>query len=434
MPPESQAKNSTLNKELIDRIVSSKVTPDDVTFLGESFGQKSTESVRNALFQSLASELTPNALHAFNRAIVENANNWVPENDVKFMGRDGATAFYSDLLRLEARRTGFTLEEKNNNFTGKVTIPKEILDHYATLKDKDGFYQQRGTTDINQAMAESITFMLTKDAVKDTAIYQALSMEATRGNIVAINKLINLEKEFAEQSMYAPGEKEKRVFIDQLVEEKISDKAKHQTAASTSISPAEAEKASSAIVTNMTKLLSAAIVDKSLKNLEQKGLSVDKTQKEKIQKLIQSVEKIPFDGLIAKQAEITAYLSKELESGRTMGSRLKSIGSETKQYVIATKNLPKIAQKLHDKFVEPQQTIGARFKRWVLRLFKPSRVGIIDSDQLKSSSTSVNLSPSSLLAQKVTTIGQTIGEHMAVSKSKPPPLPPKPRQETAKIR
>lgn len=360
-PKINQTENTSINKELIDRIISGKVTLKDVEFLSEAFGQASEKTVRDALIQSLASNLPVDGLHALNKAIVENANIWVQKEDQYFMLREAKDSFFKNLLILEAQKTGFKVDSAENGkfsnekgeFTGKITVSPEMLDHYATLKD--GFYQQRNQQNVNQAIAESMSFILVRDVVRATAAYKAMGPKD-----VAL-----LEKEFTD----------KGIFVKYLAQNNIINQVQHQNKPnSPPLSQKDIDKASLAIMANLKNVTKSAIIDKSLESLKRKGLSVSDQQQQKIRTLTESIEKIPANVLVTQSTEITNYLSKELKASRTFGSLIKSFFSGEKQYAIAANKITKIGQKLYDVFVKEPIAADPKESQQVAGISKATQV------------------------------------------------------------
>ncbi|CAK6515128.1 MAG: Type I site-specific deoxyribonuclease [Rickettsia helvetica] len=128
----------------------------------QAFSTASKQKQREAFISFLDKKLNKEQLHKLNQAIMENANEFMPDNDPNFVCRTPNNKVFQEILLLEAKRSGM---KAKFNAKGELQsldikdITQEILDHYRILQEK--FYPKRDPKDlVDSRIAQSVNFLL----------------------------------------------------------------------------------------------------------------------------------------------------------------------------------------------------------------------------------------------------------------------------------
>ncbi|MCC8369044.1 MAG: DUF5410 domain-containing protein [Rickettsia endosymbiont of Oxypoda opaca] len=302
-----------IEKEIINRIIAGEVTENDLIKLKNTFGAKAKE--RKVFIKVLTANLSDDALHKLNHAVMVNADTLVPNNDPNFVCRTPDTKIFQELLALETTRFGMKakFDAKGNLEPLKPEdIPPAVLDHYATLQKN--FYNKRDSKDsLDSRIAQSINFILYAPIVREDEAYKKLDPL----------RAAQIEGEIAEP---------KGKYTKQLIESKVSKKAVRQT-------------------NEQMNIKEDSIIDKSIKKLEAKNeISIDDKQRKKIiNNLSPLLENISSNNLEKNKAELINKISKELNNKKTLFTKLANFVG-IKRYKISTKNLKEIGKEVTNKY------------------------------------------------------------------------------------
>ena len=94
---------------------------------------------REAFISLLDKKLNKEQLHKLNQAIMENANELMPDNDPNFVCRTPNNKVFQEILLLEAKRSGMKAKFNDKGELQSLDvkdITQEILDHYRVLQEK----------------------------------------------------------------------------------------------------------------------------------------------------------------------------------------------------------------------------------------------------------------------------------------------------------
>nr|WP_253307770.1 DUF5410 family protein [Rickettsia endosymbiont of Ceutorhynchus assimilis] len=302
-----------IEKEIINRIVAGEVTDNDLIKLKNTFGVKAKE--RKVFIEVLTANLSDDALHKLNHAVMVNAATLASNNDPNFVCRTPDTKIFQELLAFEAMRSGMKakFDAKGNLEPLKPEdIPSAILDHYATLQKK--FYNKRDSKDsLDSRIAQSINFILYAPIVREDEAYKKLDL----------SEAAQIEGEIAEP---------KGKYTKQLIESEVSKKAVRQT-------------------NEQMNIKEDSIIDKSIKKLkaENEIFIDDKQRKKIINNLSSLLENISSNNLEKNKAELINKISQELNNKKTFFTKIANfIG--IKRYKISTKSLKEIGKEITNKY------------------------------------------------------------------------------------
>ncbi|XVN42976.1 MAG: DUF5410 family protein [Candidatus Rickettsia vulgarisii] len=346
-----------VDKQVIDNIISGKVTKGDLINLSNYFSLASAKEVRDDLVESLGKNLSKEALHKLNSAIMESADILLPKNDNKFLCRTTGAKFFKDLLVLEAKNSGMKVEFGNNGQVVNTTIPPEILDHYATLKEN--FYKKRGVSenDLNQNMAESMAFILVDPIAKETGYYKN---QQSSYQIMINSNIINSKGE----------------VVSNLVKSNIAEKAKHQNKniidkydIPLQEIKEQNSKVSVAIMDSIAPALSKRLVNQALDQLKDNNIIIDDKEKSKIQGVLSdSIKKVPAQFLLNQPEDLVEQISKHLIKGQTTGSQIKNVVGINKKYSVSTSRLNEIGKEIGKAFSNNPESISQTLIQQARRL------------------------------------------------------------------
>ena len=128
----------------------------------QAFSTESKQKQREAFISLLDKKLNKEQLHKLNQAIMENANELMPDK------------VFQEILLLEAKRSGMKAKFNDKGELQSLDvkdITQEILDHYRILQEK--FYPKRDSKDlIDSRIAQNINFLLYAPLFRESDIYK----------------------------------------------------------------------------------------------------------------------------------------------------------------------------------------------------------------------------------------------------------------------
>ncbi|ABV74838.1 hypothetical protein A1C_02715 [Rickettsia akari str. Hartford] len=287
----------------------------------EAFRTASKQKQREAFISVLDKKLNKEQLHKLNQAIMENANELMPDNDPNFVCRTSNNKVFQEILLLEAKRSG--MEAKFND-KGELQsldvkdITHEILDHYRVLQEK--FYHKRNSKDlIDSRIAQSINFLLYAPLFRESEIYIKLGLKAAE-----------IEREIQD-----PNGK----YVKQLVDAKIGTNINLNTKENLDNKTNEEKE---------TKI--SSIIEKAITKLEKdKKVSIEYKKRKDIKRhLSKSLEGASDYILTFKKNDLVDIIYQELDKRQTWWSKIANyIG--IKSYSISKENLEKIGRVINSE-------------------------------------------------------------------------------------
>ncbi|HJD60454.1 MAG TPA: DUF5410 domain-containing protein [Rickettsia endosymbiont of Omalisus fontisbellaquei] len=338
----------------------------------QAFSTASKQKQREAFISFLDKKLNKEQLHKLNQAIMENANELMPDNDPNFVCRTPNNKVFQEILLLEAKRSGM---KAKFNAKGELQpldvkdITQEILDHYRILQEK--FYPKRDYKDlVDSRIAQSINFLLYAPLFRESEIYAKLGLKSAE----------------IEQKIQDPNGK----YVKQLVDAKIGTSTHFNTKENLE-NKANEEKD--------TKI--SSIIEKAIITLEKdKKVNIEDKRRGEIKRhLSKSLEGASDYILTFKKNDLVDVIYQGLHKRQTWWSKIVNyIG--IKSYFISKENLKKIGK-----------TINSEIKN----SHTPLKIEV--QEQLKQISKELNRLNNPALPSEV---------KKAQAKSKKPPVPPKP--------
>ncbi|MFA1688513.1 DUF5410 domain-containing protein [Candidatus Rickettsia barbariae] len=335
----------------------------------QAFSIASKQKQREAFISLLDKKLNKEQLHKLNQAIMENANELMPDNDPNFVCRTPNNKVFQEILLLEAKRSGMKAKFNDKGELQALDvkdITQEILDHYRILQEK--FYSKRDSKDlIDSRIAQSINFILYAPLFRESDIYTKLGLKSAE-----------IEREIQD-----PNGK----YAKQLVDVKIGTNINFNTKENLENKAHEGKE---------TKI--SSIIEKAITKLKKdKKVNIeDKRQGEIKRHLSKSLEGASDYILTFKKNDLVDVIYQGLDKGQTWWSKIVNyIG--IKSYSISKENLEKI---------------GTIINREMKNSHIPLKIEV--QEQLKQELNRFNNLALPLEAKKVQ------------AKSKKPPVPPKP--------
>lgn len=283
----------------------------------QAFSTASKQKQREAFITIIDKNLKNKQLHKLNRAVMENANELMPDNDTSFVCRTTDNKIFQELLLLEAKRYGIKAK-----FSSKLElqplsigdIPQEILNHYSILKQK--FYPQKESKDsVDSRIAQSINFLLYAPLFRESELYTQIGQE----KVAAIE--VELQK---------PNGK----YVQNLAEGKITEHTEKHINIQEEF---ENEKKEAAI---------SSIIEESIVKLEKsKKVTVETPQREKIKRHISRfLKEFSTETLTFNKNELIDVIHQELHKKQSRWSKLANYLGISKFYKISGENLKKIGK------------------------------------------------------------------------------------------
>lgn len=338
----------------------------------KAFSTASKQKQREFFISFLDKKLNKEQLHKLNQAIMENANELMPDNDPNFVCRTPNNKVFQEVLLLEAKRSGM---KAKFNAKGELQpldvkdITQKILDHYRILQEK--FYPKRNYKDlIDSRIAQSINFLLYVPLFRESDIYTKLGLKSAE---------IELE-------IQDPNGK----YVKQLVDAKISTHgelihiAKHTTGEKEAVISSIIEKA----ITTFEK-------DKKV-NIK------DKRRREIKRHLSKSLEGASDYILTFKKNDLVDVIYQGLHKRQTWWSKVVNyIG--IKSYSISKENLEKIGKIINSEIknshtplkIEVQEQLK-QISKELNRLNNPALPSEVKKAQVESKKPSVLPKPEHL--------------------------------------
>ncbi|AFC71357.1 DUF5410 family protein [Rickettsia australis] len=100
----------------------------------QAFSIASKQKQRKAFISFLDKELNQEQLHKLSQAIMENANELMPDDDPNFVCRTPNNKVFQEILLLEAKGNNFAVEVDKKG-TLKINFPSKLLELYKLLVD-----------------------------------------------------------------------------------------------------------------------------------------------------------------------------------------------------------------------------------------------------------------------------------------------------------
>ncbi|ABV74837.1 hypothetical protein A1C_02710 [Rickettsia akari str. Hartford] len=100
----------------------------------QAFSIASKQKQRKAFISFLDKELNQEQLHKLSQAIMENANELMPDDDPNFVCRTSNNKVFQEILLLEAKGNNFSVEVDRKG-TLKINFPSKLLELYKLLVD-----------------------------------------------------------------------------------------------------------------------------------------------------------------------------------------------------------------------------------------------------------------------------------------------------------
>ncbi|QCS24181.1 hypothetical protein FEC77_02930 [Rickettsia parkeri] len=338
----------------------------------QAFSTASKQKQREAFISLLDKKLNKEQLHKLNQAIMENANELMPDNDPNFVCRTPNNKVFQEILLLEAKRSGMKAKFNDKGELQSLDvkdITQEILDHYRILQEK--FYSKRDSKDlIDSRIAQSINFLLYAPLFRESDIYKKLGLKSAE-----------IEREIQD-----PNGK----YAKQLVDAKIGTNINFNTKENLENKAHEGKE---------TKI--SSIIEKAITKLKKdKKVNIeDKRQGEIKRHLSKSLEGASDYILTFKKNDLVDVIYQGLDKGQTWWSKIVNyIG--IKSYSISKENLEKI---------------GTIINREMKNAHTPLKIEV--QEQLKQISKELN---------RFNNLALPLEAKKVQAKSKKPPVPPKP--------
>ncbi|AFC74687.1 hypothetical protein RPATATE_1146 [Rickettsia parkeri str. Tate's Hell] len=338
----------------------------------QAFSTASKQKQREAFISLLDKKLNKEQLHKLNQAIMENANELMPDNDPNFVCRTPNNKVFQEILLLEAKRSGMKAKFNDKGELQSLDvkdITQEILDHYRILQEK--FYSKRDSKDlIDSRIAQSINFLLYAPLFRESDIYTKLGLKSAE-----------IEREIQD-----PNGK----YAKQLVDAKIGTNINFNTKENLENKAHEGKE---------TKI--SSIIEKAITKLKKdKKVNIeDKRQGEIKRHLSKSLEGASDYILTFKKNDLVDVVYQGLDKGQTWWSKIVNyIG--IKSYSISKENLEKI---------------GTIINREMKNSHTPLKIEV--QEQLKQISKELN---------RFNNLALPLEAKKVQAKSKKPPVPPKP--------
>ncbi|QWB86489.1 hypothetical protein JRD95_00540 [Rickettsia parkeri] len=338
----------------------------------QAFSTASKQKQREAFISLLDKKLNKEQLHKLNQAIMENANELMPDNDPNFVCRTPNNKVFQEILLLEAKRSGMKAKFNDKGELQSLDvkdITQEILDHYRILQEK--FYSKRDSKDlIDSRIAQSINFLLYAPLFRESDIYTKLGLKSAE-----------IEREIQD-----PNGK----YAKQLVDAKIGTNINFNTKENLENKAHEGKE---------TKI--SSIIEKAITKLKKdKKVNIeDKRQGEIKRHLSKSLEGASDYILTFKKNDLVDVIYQGLDKGQTWWSKIVNyIG--IKSYSISKENLEKI---------------GTIINREMKNAHTPLKIEV--QEQLKQISKELN---------RFNNLALPLEAKKVQAKSKKPPVPPKP--------
>ncbi|MGX6959708.1 MAG: DUF5410 family protein [Rickettsia endosymbiont of Pentastiridius leporinus] len=324
-----------IKEDVIERIVKGEPPKEDVAALSSSF--ESNPKERTEFVKELGNNLDPNALHKLNSMVMQQADSLIQNEDPNFQCRIAETKIFQELLQLEAEKTGMKAEfDKEGKFIPPKLSPA-IEDHYATLAQKDGFYDKRAnlSNDPKEArIAKSVGFMLDAPLARNSDHYKNLPPQTQYS-------LENELKDIRENSnsVIKPEHKtDKEMGIEQK-----------------SLSPQEVQEKVSKIG-EAFRPSTNSIINDTIKNLENEKFKLDDEHKNKITSVLsEAFKNVPASKLLENKEEIINNITKDLKEKQTAFSKAAHALPGSSSYHISTENAKKVADDITQKYQKEKQ-------------------------------------------------------------------------------
>ncbi len=339
----------------------------------QAFSTASKQKQREAFISFLDKKLNKEQLHKLNQAIMENANELMPDNDPNFVCRTPNNKVFQGILLLEAKRSGMKAKFNDKGELQSLDvkdITQEILDHYRILQEK--FYPKRNSKDlVDSRIAQSINFLLYAPLFRESEIYEKIYKKSPE-------EALKIEGGIA-----APNGK----YVKQLVDAKIGTNIHFNTKENLENKASEEKE---------TKI--SSIIEKAITTLEKdKKVSIEDKRREEIKRhLSKSLEGASDYILTFKKNDLVDIIHQELDKRQTWWSKIVNYIS-IKSYSISKENLEKIGKIINSE---------------IKNSHTPLKVEV--QEQLKKELNRLNNPALPSEAKKVQ------------AKSKKPPVPPKP--------
>ncbi|AFB31866.1 MULTISPECIES: DUF5410 domain-containing protein [spotted fever group] len=280
----------------------------------QAFSTASKQKQREAFISLLDKKLNKEQLHKLNQAIMENANELMPDNDPNFVCRTPNNKVFQEILLLEAKRSGMKAKFNDKGELQSLDvkdITQGILDHYRILQEK--FYPKRDSKDlIDSRIAQSINFLLYAPLFRESDIYTKLGLKSAE-----------IEREIQD-----PNGKYAKQLVDAKIGTNINFNAKENLE-------------NKAHEGKETKI--SSIIEKAITKLEKdKKVNIeDKRQGEIKRHLSKSLEGASDYILTFKKNDLVDVIYQGLDKRQTWWSKIVNyIG--IKSYSISKENLEKI--------------------------------------------------------------------------------------------
>ncbi|UZW39157.1 DUF5410 domain-containing protein [Rickettsia conorii] len=338
----------------------------------QAFSTASKQKQREAFISLLDKKLNKEQLHKLNQAIMENANELMPDNDPNFVCRTPNNKVFQEILLLEAKRSGMKAKFNDKGELQSLDvkdITQEILDHYRILQEK--FYPKRDSIDlIDSRIAQSINFLLYAPLFRESDIYTTLGLKSAE-----------IEREIQD-----PNGK----YAKQLVDAKIGTNINFNT---------KENLENKAHAGKETKI--SSIIEKAITKLKKdKKVNIEDKRQGAIKRhLSKSLEGASDYILTFKKNDLVDVIYQGLDKRQTWWSKIVNyIG--IKSYSISKKNLEKIGTIINSEMKNSHTPLTIEVQ-----------------EQLKQISKELN---------KLNNLVLPLEAKKVQAKSKKPPVPPKP--------
>lgn len=365
-----------LAKLVIKEIGNENFDFDVLQKMQQAFSTASKQKQREAFISFLDKKLNKEQLHKLNQAIMENANELMPDNDPNFVCRTPNNKIFQGILLLEAKRSGMKAKFNDKGELQSLDvkdITQEILDHYRILQEK--FYPKRNSKDlVDSRIAQSINFLLYAPLFRESEIYEKIYKKSPE-------EALKIEGGIA-----APNGK----YVKQLVDAKIGTNIHFNTKENLENKASEGKE---------TKI--SSIIEKAITTLEKdKKVSIEDKRREEIKRhLSKSLEGASDYILTFKKIDLVDIIHQELDKRQTWWSKIVNYIS-IKSYSISKENLEKIGKIINSE---------------IKNSHTPLKVEV--QEQLKQISKELNRLNNPALPSEAKKVQ---------AKSKKPPVPPKP--------
>ncbi|WCR57066.1 MAG: hypothetical protein PG979_001123 [Rickettsia asembonensis] len=286
----------------------------------QAFSNASKQKQREAFISFLDKKLNKEQLHKLNQAIMENANELMPDNDPNFVCRTPNNKVFQGILLLEAKRSGMKAKFNDKGELQSLDvkdITQEILDHYRILQEK--FYPKRNSKDlVDSRIAQSINFLLYAPLFRESEIYEKIYKKSPE-------EALKIEGGIA-----APNGK----YVKQLLDAKVGTNIHFNTKENLENKTSEGKE---------TKI--SSIIEKAITTLKKdKKVSIEDKRREEIKRyLSKSLEGASDYILTFKKNDLVDIIHQELDKRQTWWSKIVNYIS-IKSYSISKENLEKIGK------------------------------------------------------------------------------------------